>query len=601
MRYTLSLPALLGMAIALTVLYCYPLQKMTALTLPLVVLVLGWVIYQYLEPLRLLQRHAYLNALTTRDGWVRRVFWQGFLLRLRLVVTALVAAAVALLYGATIRPEEWLIVLASVPAFLLMLAVSSRLLQSQLVPHYHFPLALRCASRCTIVLLVGALAYWQAYWLEVPVTQHRGLADVLRGAFEHGAATSGVPLVGHALGAAHAVDAGAWHLMQVTTTVAGTGRWAYLAAWTGVLLWSALKVGAVWILLLGAVTLAGRFDGRPRQAVADGATLLAFALVLATAAIIFLTIGRIDLSQSAAAVDPCQSMAEEEHARLVADAGQRLHVEERAFNAALDRMVDERIDAAYALAGQGVEHFLDWNFSLKGQYQQLAWVLAAGVSDVSLADRVGLQVDRHVHGLVAPALSAVGAGMESELQHRVHAAYAGQEAFVRNWLAGADCLALPPAGTSLAAWAPVSWTGGGAAAGIVGKRVAAGLGAAAVSRVGMRRLLAGVAARAGTRAATAGQASGSGALCGPMAWVCVPALVGTAWLATDLALNEFDEARNRDRMRAELLAAIDAEKITLKSELTRHYGQIAARVFSDIERRQGEVFNLYRDGGRAST
>lgn len=598
---TLSLPALLGMAIALTVLYTYPLQKMTALTLPLFLVASGWVIYQYLEPLRLLQRHAYLNALTRRESWVRRVFWQGFLLRLRLVVTALATAAVALLYGATIRPEEWLMVLASVPLFLVLFALASALLRSQLVPQYHYPLALRWACRATIVLLVVGLALWQLYWLEVPATGDMDLTGVLRGGFERGATTSAIPLLGHALGVAHAIDAGVWHLMQVTTTVAGSSRWVYLAAWVGVLLWSALKVAAVWMVLLGAATLAGRLDKRPRQAASDRATLLAFALVLATAGSVYLALTRIELRQSAAAVDPCQGLAAEEHARLVAAAGQRLHAEEQAFNLAMSRVVAERIDAAYALAGSGVEHFLDWNFSLRGQYQQLAWVLAAGVTGVSLADRVGLQVDRQVHGLVAPALSAVGAGMETALEGRVRAAYAGQETFVRDWLAGADCLVLPPPDATLAGLVPAAWGGGGAAAGIVGRRVAAGLGATVVSRVGMRRLLAGVAARGGAKAATAGQASGSGALCGPMAWVCIPALVGGAWLATDLAVNEVDEALNRARLRAELLAAIEAEKNSLKSELTNHYSQVAARVFSDIERRQGEVFNLYRDGAGVST
>lgn len=594
----MTLPALLGMVVALALLYCYPLQKMTSLTLPLLVVALGWVIYQYLEPLRLLQRHAYLTALTTRESWIRRWFWQGFFLRLRLVVTALVSAVIALLYGATSRPQEWLILLAGVPLFLALFMLASRLLRSQLAPRYHFPLALRWASRGTVALLVVALALWQVYWLEVPATHHASLQQVLSGGFERGSAATAMPLVGEVLGLAYAVDAGIWHLMQVTTMVAGSNRWVYLTAWAGVLLWSALKVGAVWMLLLGAVTLAARLQERPRRPPGDRSTLLAFALVVASLGVGYLGFVRIDLRQFAALVDPCQVVGNAEQARLIADASDRLHAEEQGFNSAMNHFINTRIDAAYALAGQGVEHFLDWNFSLKGQYQQLAWVLAAGVTDVSLGDRVGMQVDRHVHDLVAPALAVFGADVEAELQGRVSAIYSGQEAFVTERLAGADCLNVPPPDLGLAGLAEMSWVGGGAATGIVARRVAAGLGAAAVSRAGVRRLLAGVVTRTGARAATAGQASGTGALCGPMAWACIPALAGTAWLATDLALNEVDEALNRTRMRAELLAAIEAEKHFLRSELTRHYGQIAAQVFSDIERRQNEVFNLYRDGGR---
>lgn len=599
-RHLLSWPALLGMAIALTVLYCYPLQKMTSLSLPLVLLVLGWVVYQYLEPLHLLQRQAYLTALTRRESWVRRWFWQSILLRVRLVVTALVAAAIVLLYGATIRPGEWLIVLASVPLFVACFTLAWRLLSGQVAPTYHFPLALRWACWATLALLVVALTLWQVYWLEVPATYHAVLTDVLRDGFGRGAEASTIPLVAQALGVAYAVDSGIWHLMQVSTTVAGANRGVYLAAWAGVLLWSALKVGAVWILLLGAVTVAERLRAPSRQAAGDGATLLAFTLVAATVGLVYFGSTRIDLRPYAALVDPCQVVSEAERSRLVAAASARLHSEQQILGSAMHSLVDTGIDAAYGFAGQGVDHFLDWNFSLPGQYQQFGWVLASSVTGVSLADQVGRKVEQFVHDAVALELAGVNAEMQLEVQRLVLAAYAEHEAFLRDKVANANCLAPPPSDASFASLGAGSWVGGGVAAGIVARRAAAGLGAAAVSRVGMQRIVAGVVARTGAKAATAGQASGSGALCGPMAWVCIPALVGTAWLATDLALNEVDEALNRTAMREDLLSAIDEYKNARKQELAQHYSDIAARVFSDIEQRQGEVFNLYRDGGRAS-
>lgn len=599
-RHLLSWPALLGMAIALTFLYCYPLQKMTSLSLPLVLLVLGWLVYQYLEPLHLLQRQAYLSALTRQDSWVRRWFWQSLLLRVRLVVTALVAASIVLLYSATIRPGEWLIVLVSVPLFLACFTLASRLLSSQLAPRYHFPLALRWACWATVALLVGALTLWQVYWLEVPATYHATLTAVLRDGFERGAEAATIPLVAQALGVAYAVDAGIWHLMQVSTAVAGANRGVYLAAWSGVLLWSALKVGAVWILLLGAVTVAERLRAPSRQAVGDGATLLAFTLVAVTVGLVYLGFTRIDLRPYAALVDPCRVVGESERSRVAAAASERLHSEEQIFSGTMHSLVDTGIDTAYSFAGQGVDHFLDWNFSLPGQYQQFGWVLASSVTGVSLADQIGRKVEKFVHDAVALELAAVNAQRQVEVQRLVLEAYAGHEAFLQEKVANANCLAPPPSDLSFAGLGENSWVGGGAAAGIVARRAAAGLGAAAVSRVGMQRIVAGVVARTGAKAATAGQASGSGALCGPMAWVCIPALVGTAWLATDLALNEVDEALNRTAMRKELLSAIDEYKNARKQELAHHYSDIAAQVFSDIEQRQGEIFNLYRDGGRAS-
>lgn len=591
------LGALAGIALVLGLLRFYPLPRMGLPVLAATVLALGWLAYQYLEPVRLIRRHAFLAHVTLERSGFRRWFWNGILLRFGLALGALVTAAVAVLLTARLAPYEWWVIAGSVASFALLLVPVSRYCARQFTPRYRFALALRGTYWINLVLVAATLAVVQVFWVEVPATHHATLREVARAAFEAAAGQATVPQVGWLLGLNAAVTDGIWHLMQVASPAAEGSRGLYVLACGLVLAWSALKLGTLWLVLLGVVSLAARWPG-------SGAHMpgtMAFSRGYGASVLVVLA-GLVIVAQvlpgswpgilQARDADPCADNLQAEQRAVDERARRALAARQARFVANVDARVEARLDEAFVLAEAGVERFLDWNFSVAGQYEQLLFMAAAAAGPATFAERVGRKMDEYVGQSLAPALATLGDELAAELGAEIRSVYQGHAGFIDTLLAGTKCMDYSPPALDLEDSMQKSLVGAGAGAGIIAARLGSRVGSKVVGRTAVRRMLAGVATRLGARLATVSQAGSGGALCGPMAPLCVPALAVTAWLAVDVAINAADEALNRDDMRREMLAVLEAEKLALKAELSGQYAELATRVFRDLEDYQAERFRV---------
>jgi hypothetical protein len=264
------------------------------------------------------------------------------------------------------------------------------------------------------------------------------------------------------------------------------------------------------------------------------------------------------------------------------------------FNAALEQQLQAKLDQAFARAEAGVDSFLDWNFSLQGQYLQL-WYLGRSVTGGEPFDAyMGRIMDAHVDDALGPLLDTLGPELEAELRARVAAAYEGQAALLHSVLERSECLQPELPEFALDASMHKSLVGFGAVGGILATRLGARVGARGMGREAVRRMFAAIAARFGARAAAATQAGQAGALCGPWAPLCAVGIGAAAWVGTDVVLNEIDEALNRDEMRAEMLAALAVQRAELEAALRAQYLAAASDMFHAFADYQEQVFNPYR-------
>lgn len=593
-RATQWLVSLAGFALVLGLLRSYPLQHMTRPALAAAVIALGWVAYQYLASVGLIRRHAFLSHVAREDSGFRRLFWRARVLRARLAVAAMVTAALALVLSARLATHEWAALGASILSFAALLGPVSRRCATQFVPQYRFALALRTTFWINLVLVATALAVVQVVWIEVPATHHATLGEVVSAAFAAEAARAAVPQVGWLLGLNAATSDAIWHLMQVASPAAADHRWLYVLACGLVLAWNALQLGAVWLVLLGVLALARRAaearaaGGRVTRAGYGWGVLL----VLLAGALAWQLDPRSGGPGAApvAGADPC---AQEER-QLARRARGALAGQQAQFLARVDGIVDAGVERAYAQAEEGVERFLDWNFSLAGQYQQLYFLAASAAGADTLAAQVGAKIDGFVHAGLHPALEALGDEMEAELAASIAAVYRRHDAYLDTLLAGARCVDDAGPTVGFEQYMRKSLVGAGAGAGIVAAGLSARLGSRVVSRAAVARALSATAARFSGRAVAAGEASSAGALCGPLAPACVPAIGVATWLAVDLLLNAADEALNREALRAELLAVLEADKAALRQALGARYAEAAAGVFGELEAYQAARFNVAR-------
>ena len=605
-----------GVALVLALLSLFPLSAMGPAAVVTGVVGLAWLVYHFLEPVCLLHRHALVREVSTPGSSARRWLWKGRFLRFLLGLGTLWIASVALMTADSMADYEWALLLASLPVFALVLLAVRGAIGQQVLAHYESTVSLTVAYGITLALLVVSVVAWQILGVEVPSTAHMAWHKVLVDAYTAKASAAATPWVGWAVGVNAALTEGAWHVMQVARAGADSGRAAYLAGCALLLGWSAIKLGAVWIVLLGLISLAFRHSMPHTAVVKCGASNGAFATTLVAAVVFFVGLNDVSLSglskglaQQApgglhglgnlteALADPCEEIRDRERRDVLRLASHELSKQQTELDAQILRLLDRRVDTAFAPAERAVDWFLDWNFSLEGQYAQLAYLAASAAGSRTFESYIASKVDEQVHAVLDPALRQAGYDMRAEMAEAIETVYRRQDAFVTRLVEEARCLEVPGPTVAWEDYMRKSLVGAGAGVSIIGTRIVNRMGARMVSHAAMKRAIAAVATKGATRTATTVKGGLAGLACGPYAPFCVAGFALAAWFGTDVAINTIDEALHRDEMRAEMLAELDAARESFKREMHAAYLEASEQVFHDVSEYHAARFNIYRDGG----
>lgn len=609
-----GLCALAGILLVLGVIRYYPLAAMNLSGLLVVVLVLSWLAYQYLSRVNLMRRHALLSHVTSDGSRLRRLFWDSLWQRLLLMGVALASALIALAMTSALTDLEWFVILGSLPLFLLCYGLSHWLFAGELTPRYRLPVLLRISYRCTLAVSALVLVWLQFYGADVSDTRHLDLSVVLSAAYQQQAAQTALAPVGVLLGSNAALSDGMWHLMQVAADRDALLTPVRLGVWLVFLLVNALKLGALWVLLLGMVTLVA--DLRTGEQSPLGASPFSryFSLAMITLLMVYLLLTQVnvgsyfaprvpeatsDLAPLTGPVDPCVNVSaaqQQQQQQALAEQAQRaLSAQQRAMLGRINGVIDELVAQAFAPAGAGVERFLDWNFSLRGQYTQLAFMGRTAIDESTFADYIGGRIDHYVGSTVTPGLTDISETLASRFDTEVRQLYQLQDALMSRLLASANCLSLPQPTLALGDYMNKSLVGAGSGAGVLAARASMRMGSRVVSRTATRRVVSGGFARLTGRLATSAAAGSSGAMCGPLVFICAPALAAITWVGTDLLINEVDESLNRAQMRADMMAVLAEDQAVVRSQLKDAFALAAQQLSADIETYQQRRFNINRD------
>ena len=413
--------------------------------------------------------------------------------------------------------------------------------------------------------------------------------------------------MGWLLGVNAGMHALMWHLMQVAATSTEVSAAYKAGAWLVFLAVNAAKTGVIWIVLAGALMLIedsrqGRlsFLGESRFNRAFTVSMLVlFGVYLALTQVNF---GRFfsDVSQQVMqripALDPCVEGRIAEQQGIEQQVQQALSQQEAQILARMQARTEEQLDLAFAQAAPGVESFLDWNFSLTGQYAQLAWMGASAVGESTFTDYLSTQIDEHVGAALTPAIIHLDQELQGAFTVEVNNLYARQAAMMDKLAADSSCLALPENTLSLTEHMEKSAVGAGAGAGVVAARAGMRVGSRVVSRTASKRIVSSAFGRLSGRLTAGGVAAMAGTVCGPFVVVCGAAFGLGSWLGVDLAINEVDERMHRDDLRRDMLAALEEEKQRLKTVLDAHYALALRLRIANIEQYQEQRFNIRRDG-----
>lgn len=607
--------SLAGVLLILAVIRYYPLAAMNVSGLLVVVLALSWLAFQYLASIHLMRRHAMLSHVTSENSVLRRLFWDSWLQRLLLALLALTSTLIALTLTSSLNDIEWLAIAASLPVFLLIYFLCNRLFGKELAPRYQQAVLFRISHRCTLALMALVLMIIQFYWLEVPDTRYLPLTMVVQAAYQAQVDAAALAPVGILLGISEAVNSAMWHVLQTASASNQLVSPLKVIAWLVFLLVNALKLGAIWTLLLGVITLVA--NRRSRDQVSLGSSLFsrAFSVTMIVLLVIYLALTQINIGSylqpretetvstlpllPPPAEDPCSNVnAAQQQAQqqeLLAEARQALSVQQQQLQTRIHQRIDASVERAFVPAYAGVENFLDWNFSLRGQYTQLAFMGRSAVGETSFADYIGEQIDSRVGAVVQPGLAEVNDNIAEEFAAGVQQVYQVQGELMGRLAERVQCFTLPSPTLSLGDYMDKSLVGAGSGAGVLAARASMRMGSRVVSRTATKRVVSGTFARLTGRVASSAAAGSTGALCGPLVFVCAPALAAATWIGTDLLINEADEAMNRDQMYADMLLVLEQDKEAVKAALKQAYDTALAQASADIQEYQDRRFNINRD------
>lgn len=575
----------------------------------------AWPVWQYQGESALIQRRAILSSVALEDSRLRRWLWRGRLSLGWQACVALAWAALLLAFGMLLAPLQWAVLAADAVLLVLLAGWVRRRLAGEVHEAFLGPVTRRwpLAAANVTALTLGFLALDIA--LGVPDTRGFAWDAVAQRAFAEGSAAAACPAAGWLAGILAAADRLAWHAYEVIAPgLPGSGLKA------GALLFFLLQAGLLSIaftrLLLGAMALA-EARGAPAWAApgerrATRVFLPAMLLLLALWLAALHVLRDVELSRlgsgaraGVALVNPCRGGGpglRSVHARSSGE----LQAWRAGAHAEARQRIGERIDSLYAGIEFRVDRYLDWYFSIIGEYQRL--FASAGLFPDMMAGELqrqlfdGIRFEERVDAAsreIAASAAAQAAALAARLGAQIEAGARGDPCRF-------DALDLREAGE----FARRDWqralgaSGAGVAAGAVTARMLATRAAAATAaRLAAGNTMKAAGSLAGRVSARRGgaivlSAAGAAAACapgGPLAVLCSLAAGAATWLTVDKALITIDELRFREKMRAEILDAVNEQRRTLEAGLIQANAaaidHAAAAVGESLER----VFLPLRD------
>ena len=262
-----------------------------------------------------------------------------------------------------------------------------------------------------------------------------------------------------------------------------------------------------------------------------------------------------------------------------------------------EQIVAEQINTAFAPVYERIPVFLDFHYSVIGEYAELTAAVVDGAgSELTRILFDEIDFDQRLNSAIVSiqsesdtVLSTALTRINDDIREKLDLAPSDLALLGKVVTLSIEDAGKRFDGSELMFKGAGAMAGAGAVAAVmtktVGKKIASKLAAKAAAKTAVK------AATGASGGAATGAAAGM--VCGPLAWVCVPVggVAGaiTFWLATDKVIIEVDEYFNKETFEAELRALIDEEKARLSAEIGTLYQSRIHEILTDNETRLREI------------
>jgi len=592
-----------------------------AMTLP--VLLLAYPLWLTSRESALFKRRILLSGAIREEALTRRLFWGGQLGAAILVVPALILALLLLAMAARLSAWQWAVLILDALVVTGLYRFFQRRAASQVRPEMlgiavrGWPLRL-----ANLGLLAVAFFVLDFFVIGASDVRHDSWHAVIEQAFNDERQGFGCHWIGLLVGSLGALDQARWVLaQQLIPTLSGPEL--RVMVWVAFLLTLGLLSFVFTQLLLGVIVLVEQRGIRAESFTGESTVGKTFVLTILVLALFPLYVvlqlrdqdpsdfqsPASDFQSPAPAVlswiDPCRDQADES-AEYASALDARIQAREAEIRREIEPRVARELDLLFASVESAVDDYLDWYFTIAGEYQRLAALVEAN----GLEQLMGEKLEAHL--FEATDFHARLSVIDNAMQDDALKALANVSKEVHD-----DLLARmrdnPCASSTMHiehlgqlerdVWRASAAVTTGATFGLA-TSISKALVATVVTKVAGKKsvqaagvMLVKLAAKKG--GGVLAGAAGGAAVCspaGPVAIVCGIASGVATWLVVDKVFIEIDEAVSRDEMRADILSVLAEEKAALRESLVARYSTLVAAGANTIRSTTDGVFIPARDG-----
>ncbi len=605
------------LATALLFLLAHSLLDSPCWSLLFLAAIIAWPIWHYQQEYLLFQRRAILARATTAESDIRRWLWSGRLTRALQVFVALAWALVLLGFSALLKPQHWWLLAADVLLLALMVGPIRRRMASQ-IREQQLGVLVRRWPMLLFNLLFLSVGFLLLDFFVVAVADTRDMTwyRVAEAAFSEQASMAACPLSGYLVGLLASGAQLTSHLSQIVIPKLPDAQ-LRLAAWGLLLLQAGIFAYAFTRFQLGIVGLLDARKLRLATLTGESSFSKAFVITILILAVPYLYAAfklqgfdpqklQREAQKVVSWINPCQpdqavlnqlteqfdGEIESARADSKRDAGRR---------------VDSDLKRLFIDVERGVDHYLDWYFTVIGEYERLAAVATGDLGELMTEElesrlftnnRFGDRLASANQAIVETSEQQMSA-LHQRLGHQARVSIDAQPC----GLGELDLSAFGDLERDQIRAATAA--GGGALIAVTSSKLLAKKAAAAVvGKVAAKKSFAAAAGLLGKASVKKGgsvllSAVGGAAVCtpgGPLAAVCGIVAGTVAWFAFDKVFIKIDEALFRDEMRDDIIAVLKIQQAELAAILKRQHGARIDAMALEIQRSTDRLFLPSRDG-----
>ncbi len=580
--------------------------------IPVAVVVLAYPIWVGIRESSLFNRRMILQGATLEDASIRRLMWPGTIGSILRIIPALAFAALLLASGTLLGFQAWGLVFADALLLVLLHQGMQRLWAGQVRPEMLGALVRRWPLQITnLGILALAFFLLNFFLLGAPDLRLLDWKQVAEDAFRAQSQGLTCPLAGWLVGALSAWDQGSWALAQ--RLIPGLpAHGLRLLAWALYLAQLSLFSLVVTRLYLGVLAWVEyrklRLETLTGSSTLEKTFIITILVLLVPTLLLSLSVRSIDPAKFQfqvptllAKLDPCQ-LQQGEIKEVRAELYSQVTAQQQASIDDQNRRIDQGIDQLFAPVEAQVDDYLDWYFTVIGEYERLI-ALAAGNFTQLLSDELEGRLFTNTDFLNRAN------GLDQQMSKDALERLSNLSQSVRDQLAGQvaanPCLRVTLDMPGLDRLNRDAYRAGGA----ILAGTAASLGAKELIATTVAKAAATASMKAAAKAAAKIAAKKTGsvlattvtatAVCSPsglFAVICgTVAGVGT-WLVVDKVTIEIDEVFSREQMRADILGAIGEQKQQLATELKQHQAALITQLGKQVKQRVDGLFIPARDG-----